>query len=467
MYLKQLELSNFKTIKEFKKDFVGNIYLVTGENEFGKSTLLQAIAILLTGARDEVLKTGEEKGFVKGIIGDDGKNYEVELRFTKANPRGTLSITDKESGLKSDKVSTIQDIFGYQDFNASEFISWSDSSEGRRKQLNVVKSLLPEQVQKQVADLDIEITKTFESRKDANSEIKVHSTLVKAKLKNISETDIEKYAKPIEMKELITKKTEAATLTEQFKGVERRYEERKNRKVTIPIEIKDLKSILKVDIDEIKAEELRLKKEFENKISQLLLKIDNVNAQAKVSENDLNDELAEINEKQKTADTWIKENKPEDLEIIQTEIDDAETHNIKHTNVKEYLSAKSNLDKSTKSKEILEKTLELKRSEREKAIKESKLPIDGLSFSEDCLILNGIPFEHDKVSASQEMEVAIKLIIAKNKKVKIFKIDRAESLGSVKFNALIDFAKKEGFQGFFEEMIRNQNELVVCEYTEK
>lgn len=110
MIIKKLELSNFQVIKEFNADFEGNVYFITGDNELGKSTLLKAIGALLTGNRDAVLRNGEDKGFAKMVVGDDGEEYDVELRFTKANPRGTLSIKQKTTGMRSDNVSMLQKV---------------------------------------------------------------------------------------------------------------------------------------------------------------------------------------------------------------------------------------------------------------------------------------------------------------------------------------------------------------------
>lgn len=104
--------------------------------------------------------------------------------------------------------------------------------------------------------------------------------------------------------------------------------------------------------------------------------------------------------------------------------------------------------------------------ERETLIATSKLPIAGLSFTDDGLELNGVPFVAGKVSDSQIMEVAAKLIIASNPTVKVFRIARGESLGEKRLQAIIDIAKANGFQGFIEEVKRGQTDLVVEEYTE-
>ena len=96
MIVKKLELVNFQVIKEFNADFDGNVYFITGDNELGKSTVLKAIGALLTGNRDAVLKNGEANGFSKNDVGDDGEEYEVELKFTKANPRARYQLNQRQ-----------------------------------------------------------------------------------------------------------------------------------------------------------------------------------------------------------------------------------------------------------------------------------------------------------------------------------------------------------------------------------
>ena len=105
-------------------------------------------------------------------------------------------------------------------------------------------------------------------------------------------------------------------------------------------------------------------------------------------------------------------------------------------------------------------------NERAGLIAKAKLPIDGLTFTDDGLELNAVPFVPGKVSDSQIMEVAAKLVIAANPKVKVFRIARGESLGAKRLQAIIDIAKKNGFQGFIEQVQRGQNEMRVEEYTE-
>ena len=80
--------------------------------------------------------------------------------------------------------------------------------------------------------------------------------------------------------------------------------------------------------------------------------------------------------------------------------------------------------------------------------------------------MNGVPFVPGKVSDSQIMEIAAKLVIASNPTVKVFRIARGESLGAKRLQTIVDIAKKNGFQGFLEMVVRGQEEMRIEEYTE-
>lgn len=468
MYVKRIELLNFQTIKEFSGEFEGSVYFVTGENEFGKSTLLKAIAVLLTGSRDEVLNNQSEKGFAKTTICDDAgvERYEVELRFTKANPRGTLTITDLVSGMKSDKVTLLQSIFGYQEFDANEFSQWSETAEGRRKQVAIVKSLLPVDVQERIAVIDKEIITVQENRKVDNVNFKSYDNLLKAKETAVTPDEYEKYAEPKDLTELINRKTATATLTEQIKSVTQRMEQRTKELEETPSVLADEKTDYDLEVENLSKEEKELREEFDRKLKAIEAKRTTAKESYETSVKEIEAKKLDNETKNKSAKAWLDANPAEKLEDIQKEIDELEDHNKIHRKVVAYKEnqAKSKaVEKEIAAKNTKIKTLE---TERETLIKKSKLPITGLNFTEDGLTLNGVPFAPGQVSSSQEMEVAAKLIIAKNPKIKVFRVARGESLGHKKLNALIDFARQSGYQGFIEQVVRDQNELRVEEYSE-
>lgn len=450
MIVKKLELVNFQVIKEFNADFDGNVYFITGDNELGKSTVLKAIGALLTGNRDAVLKNGESKGFAKMIVGDDGEEYEVELKFTKANPRGTLSIKSKTTGMKSDNVSMLQKIFGYTDFDAVEFSRWSETAEGRRKQIEVVKSLLPEEVRTRIAEIDTTVAGLKTERTGVNRDLKTYKSISDAAGQGLTTQDLKTYAKQKDITELMKEQAENAQLIEKAKTVRSALEQRKKQLEEIPERLAEAKATYEKAIEEAKKAIERTEKLYKEAIAQI------------------ESEKADYEARKANAEKWLanyEENNPEKLDTAE-QLRKAEEHNKKAAKVADYLTKKKQADDKKAEAEKMDSEIAELSSEREKLISSAKLPISGLSFSDDGLVLNDVPFVAGKVSDSQIMEVAAKLIIASNPTVKVFRIARGESLGEKRLQSILDLAKKEGYQGFIESVVRGQHDLIIEEYTE-
>lgn len=468
MYVKKLELLNFQVIKEFNADFDGNVYLITGDNELGKSTLLKAIGALLTGERDSVLRKGESKGFAKMVIGDDGDEYEVSLNFTEANPRGTLSIKSK-SGMKSNNVSMLQSIFGYQDFDAVEFARWSETAEGRRKQIEVVKNLLPKDVCKRIEAIDEETEELKNNRLYLNRDVKNLKSVVDEAKKNLTDADIQKYSTKIDVSDLMQEQSQRIALIEKSKSVKSMLEKRTSELAGLPAKIEeeernynDAMQRIAAKLEEARIAFERAKQEAENESK----------ARAKAH----NDFLAEIEsrkadlmQRKANAEKWLADFESRNIttDDLSQRLAQAEEHNRKNGEVVAYLEKCDSLKVADAKVADVENSLASLSEERANLIATSHLPIEGLTFTENGLELNGIPFSSGNVSDSQIMEVATKLIIASNPKVKVFRIARGESLGEKRLRAIVDMAKKNGFQGFIEQVQRGQTEMAIEEYTEK
>lgn len=468
MFIKKLELQNFQVIKDFNADFEGNVYFITGDNEKGKSTILKSIGILLTGNRDAVLKNGEEKGFAKMVVGNDGENYDVELKFTKANPRGTLTIKSQSTGMKSDNISMLQKIFGYTDFDAVEFSRWSETAEGRRKQIEAVKALLPKDVQNRIQEIDSDVKEKKDLRKDVNAEVKTYTSIVANAEKELQPGDEKKFAKPVDITELMEKQKENAQLIEKAKTVRQKLEERKAQLSEIPERIKAAEFEEKHTRETLDKEEARIKEEYERAIANIKERHALAEKQRIELVEKIEAEKTDCETRKENAETWLAEYEKNDPEKANTadELKKAEEHNRKHSKVVDYLEKKKQKDAAETKAAKYDKEIADLLKERETLIAKSKLPIKGLTFTDDGLELNGVPFVEGKVSDSQIMDVAVNLVIATNPTVKVFRIARGESLGEGRLQSIIDIAKKNGFQGFIEEVKRGQDDLIIEEYSE-
>ena len=469
MFIKKLQLSNFQVIKDFDATFDGNVYFITGDNELGKSTLLKAIGALLTGERDDVLRKGEAKGFAKMVIGDDGEEYEVSLSFTEANPRGTLSIKQKTTGMQSNNVSMLQRIFGYQDFDAVEFSRWSETAEGRRKQIAVVKALLPAEIKDRIDAIDAEVENLKAERTGVNRDVKTLTSICSEAKRKLEPGDENKYISPIEVEDLMREQANNAALIEKAKSVRAALAQRVQQLSEIPGRI----ALANEDLEKRRAI-------ISQKVQDALAVYEKAMADAKLMDEELKTThercLAQIEEERKdyemrkaNAEKWLaqyEENNPENANITER-LAEASDHNKKFTLVQDYKIKDADLQKAVEKAKKMDDCITTLGAERAELIANAKLPIKGLTFSYDGLELNGVPFIPGKVSDSQIMEVAAKLVIVSNPNVKVFRIARGESLGAKRLENIVAIAKKYGYQGFIEQVERGQNDLRIEEYNER
>lgn len=467
MYIKKLQLLNFQVIKEFNAEFNGNVYFITGDNELGKSTLLKAIGALLTGNRDDVLRNGESKGYAKMVIGDDGEEYEISLSFTENTPRGTLSIKQKSTGMQSNNISMLQKVFGYQDFDAVEFSRWSETAEGRRKQIAVVKALLPVEIRERIDAIDTEVSGLKTERTGVNRDAKTFATIAKEAAAKLAPGDTEKYTTKIDVADLMAEQAEAAALAEKAKNVEAARVQRTQQLAEIPGRIEAVNKDCTEKVDYFNARMEAAKAEYECTISDLKKDIEDAKKECELAIDRINVEKADFEARKANAEKWLAEYEAKKTGTdIAERLANADEHNRKCVLVAEYKDKQADADNAVSKANKMDADIETLLGERAGLIANAKLPIKGLSFTDDGLELNGVPFVPGKVSDSQIMEIAAKLVIASNPTVKVFRIARGESLGAKRLQNIVDIARRYGYQGFIEQVQRGQTEMRVEEYTE-
>jgi recombinational DNA repair ATPase RecF len=449
MRVQSVEITNFKNIKDLKQDFVQGVYLFTGDNERGKSSLIDAIMLCLTGQNipSESITRGQEKGAIKITVGDDNKVYTIERKFTQANPNGYLEICT-EDGMKTDKVGMLQQLFNYTDFSADEFIKWSESAEGRRKQLEIVKGFLSPEEREVILKLDLQKVDLLTKRKEVNAQIKVYEGMVKGDTYN--EEYRRKYAEPENVEGLNAEFQAATKINSDRDNVVSRMQERAKEILDVPLrEEKELSSLTDQILD------------WEKQIITLKEKIEGANAERLklLEENEV--KMKDLVEKQKQAEEWLKANPAIDTEEISQKIANSAEHNQNVAKLAEYMKKEQKLAELEADYTYKTGVLKEVMDRREEIVKTAKVPVPGLSFNDEGLTLNDLPFESTQIATSQKIEVAAKLMIAKNPKVKVFKVLNGESLGIERLKSIIEFAEKNGYQGFIEEVKRGQEKLKI------
>ena len=92
-------------------------------------------------------------------------------------------------------------------------------------------------------------------------------------------------------------------------------------------------------------------------------------------------------------------------------------------------------------------------------IKDMNSPINGLSYSEDTLVYNGVPVTHENLSSSEITELGVKLKMAENPDFGILFIQRGESIGTQRMKDILTLAKINGWQVFMEQVKRGQDKI--------
>lgn len=88
MYLSKLSIKNFRKIKELEVVFQDGINVIVGENNVGKTTIIDAIRLLLTSGDDEYLSLSEED--INHSALQEGKRF-IQVDYTFSG----LSLTEE------------------------------------------------------------------------------------------------------------------------------------------------------------------------------------------------------------------------------------------------------------------------------------------------------------------------------------------------------------------------------------
>jgi ribosomal protein L29 len=406
MKIQRVKIKNFLVLKDFEAELNGANVLLIADNERGKSSLIRFIEIAL-GKQTEIPIGAEGEGVV--IADRDGANWTFHVKFKSGKPFITITSPD---GLTDTSKSALAKIVGAIDFNIDEFVAMSDTTSGRKKQVELYKGFLPQETQDFIKEQEQRVVKSYDQRTELNREAKtLEGYLAEHKFKKYVEQLPDK---PIDITELSEKIKVAMAANEKIREVEQRMADR-------------VKSI----------------KDAEDTIKQLQEKI------------------AELEKSQIAAREWLKTNSLVDVTEMMAQKDKA--HEINSA-----LSDKADYDAkmvqfSTIKEEAGEMTafIESSRGTIEEAIKDCDVPVDGLSFDSEGLIYNGIPVSTANLSTSAIMELGIKLKIAQNPDFGVLFIQRSESIGKQRWEDIQEIAKKNNFQIIAEKVERGVDKLTI------
>ena len=428
MRIIEIEIVNYKKIENLKVEFgEGNVFLVQGNNNEGKTTFVKSI-MSLTEAKDntpEPVTTGKSSGSITGKFkGADGKIYVVKREFSNKKDKFTLVSEDKTTS----KVTDIRDVFQYNAFTPEQFVGYGLTADGRRRQRDVVLGLMGEKTKDKFLSLLEEEKEKYDLRTETKKDIDRTKDTVE-----VSEEDLAIYNKKAINKETLVE------LREQLSDANLAGEKKENLGNIFNGIVKCV-----TELDNV----LRKQEIVCNKELKTIKKIinDDYIAKAKGLEKVDTTKLAEDIEKEEALQ--------ESIIKIGTTIEQSEKNG-------------KMLDEYNKTWIALDRRITAIREEKTKLIAGGKLPIDNIVIKEDGIYFikdkQEYEFNAEQISTSEIMMVTCKILLAVNKTTPIIFLGRSESLGKEMLGNISSFAKENGSQLFCDRVLE-QGELQIVGY---
>jgi predicted ATP-dependent endonuclease of OLD family len=396
MKIQKVHINKFKVIENLEAELAGKNVLLMGENGVGKSSFLQFIEIAL-GKTTNIPKEAEGKGYI--VADKDGKEYTFKVQFKDGKPVVEV-ICD---GMKDSRKSAIAAITGAIDFDIDEFVSWSETKPGQKKQVEFFKTLLPEDI---IDDLN---------RHEYN-------------LKRIEED-----------------RTETGRLVKNYKGFIAEHPMHMKPLVTAPVDTNALE-VLQAEVIKHNQQINSVKERVEAREKEI---------------DELQEKLKKLQQQNVDAQKWLSENPEKNLSEINQQLTEAREINSKVEMAKDYKAKQSHLKEAEEKYGELSALIESTRQLLSDTIKDMGSPVPGLSFDDEKLIYNGVPVSITNMSSSEIIELGVKMKMAQNPDLGMLFIQRGESIGKKRFEDILKLCKENNWQLLMEQVERGNDKLTI------
>jgi len=417
--VQRVRIKDFKVLKNFDADFEGKSVFLMADNGRGKSSLMQAIQIAL-GNSDAIPPNMTGEGVVE--VTKDGEPYSFSFK-TKKDGKPELTVI-LPNGMKENKKGIIGGIVGSLEFDIDAFVKMSESTAGRKKQVEEFKKLLPKEFIDGIKAFEVKAKNIYDDR----TEIGRKMTTLEGFIKESKLFGDDLKAKPVDVTSLSADLDKANTHNNKLKEVASRFEERAK---AIQGKLDKIDAVKK-QIEELKAEVAELERVCETEQTT-----------------------------QKLAEAHLAKTKPIDTTPLVHAINSASEINVKAAQAEEHNKKLSQYNVFKEEYEELTVQYEVNKQAISDAIKDFDSPVEGLTFDDEQLLYNGVPVSINSLSTSEIMELGIKMFFASNKECGLMFIENSNLIGAERFKYILDYAKKYDLQLFFEEVIRGQDELEI------
>ena len=401
----------------------GNIVIVGGKNGEGKSSVLNSIELAMAGVDSKRYPEPLHRGAKKGKIVCDLDDIVVERSFTESG--SYLKVMTKEGAAYPSPQKMLSKLVGEISFDP---LSWAQMDQ--RKQLDTLKRL----VGMDFTDEDAKRKEIYEQRAAVNSEVRRLTAVLASSQKHPDAPDSEVSVQAL-MGELKRREAHNRRIDEQKSLIGR-------------LSHKVLQQTQKMEAIDTGIEDL--KAEFERSLSALKVRLKGAEDEHKtaVYERDV-------------AVTTFDAMKSIGTEAVTEEINTADSVNRMVRENKERAKTELELADESEVAESLTAQINDIDTAKIKKLSSAKFPVEGLSFDENGVLFNSIPFQ--QASSAEKLRVSVAMGIAINPKLRVLLVRDGSLLDEENLKLLAEMAEEADAQVWVERVGKGKECQVIIE----
>ena len=397
MKIVELQAENVKHLKVVNIKPDGSVVVIGGDNEAGKSSVLDSIMYALGGQSTipiKPIRNGQKKAQITLDLGD----IEVVRTFTAKGSK--LVVKNKDGVTYGSPQAMLDELTGNLTFDPLEFTRLDS-----KKKLETLKQVLG----LDFTDIDAEYKKAFSDRQDINrrgKELKIQFDAIEDN-KDVPDAELS----VSDMSKQLSKTIACNSLIREA-GTKRDREQ--------------------------------------EELSATLKQIRQLNKKA----NELADAV-------KVGELFLEKEKKCDTSKIEAAIQNAEVTNKKVRDKKAKDKLGQELKDLRKKSGELSTKLETINKDKEAQLSKAKFPIKKLSFDEDGVLFDGIPF--DQCSTAQQIKVSVAMGLVMNPKLRVLLIREGSLLDEKNLEMIAKMARKADAQIWIERVSKGKECSVIIE----
>jgi len=408
MKIVNLKAQNFKILKAIEITPEGNVVKISGENGAGKTSVLDVLwAALCGGDAKKEIKQPIRKGSKQATITLDLGELIVTRKWT-GKDKSYLTVENKKGASFKSPQAMLDHMIGKLTFDPLEFAGLNAKAQREALLKVVTLDIDPEEIDAQRRGI-------YETRTEHNREITRFEGVL---------ASLEKPSKAVPKEEISISDVVAEI------GAARAQQSEKNTLRTKAEANKQNCVVLEDRITELK-----------QKLNKAELDLE--------SEQD-----------------WLEANKDAhnaitvpDIDALQAKLDKAEATNVSVREAQHYEITLLEISEETKKADKCSDQIKALDKQKADAIKAAKMPVKGLSFDEDGLVFNDVPFS--QASSAEKLKVSVAMAMALNPELRVLRITDGSLLDS-KSMALIEKMAVDHDYQVWVEIVDDTGEVGIC-----